>query len=102
MLWGLNDPEVEEKPQIFHYATLPSSNRSLWKRCSFLCHPACPGVPWEQPTRGLRVGRSMTGFLYRQQKVGCPTSPISSEVSWVPLWSERQMDPELHQRMLLP
>jgi hypothetical protein len=30
------------KPQIFHYATLSSSNRSLWKRRkrrSLLCHP---------------------------------------------------------------
>ena len=32
----------------------------------------------------LRVGRSMTGLPVRATKIGCPTSPISCEVSLVP------------------
>jgi Tfp pilus assembly protein PilF len=36
---GRPRPGGRGKPQIFHYATLSSSNRSLWKRRSLLCHP---------------------------------------------------------------
>jgi hypothetical protein len=25
-----------------------SSSHSLWNRCPFLCHPACPGMPWDR------------------------------------------------------
>jgi hypothetical protein len=36
---GVERPGGGGKPQIFHYGTLQSSNRSLWKRRSLLCHP---------------------------------------------------------------
>ena len=36
---GVERPGGRGKPLIFHYATLSSSNRSLWKRRSLLCHP---------------------------------------------------------------
>jgi hypothetical protein len=41
VVMGLRPTQGDEK-------RLLSSNRSLWKRRPPLCHPACPGVPWER------------------------------------------------------
>ena len=76
---GVERPGGRGKPQIFHYATLPSSNCTLWKRRSLLCHPACPGEPWEQPTcprqvkGGVNNGKAV--FAIQAQRAGTKNQP---------------------------
>jgi hypothetical protein len=47
-----------------------SSLSSKWNDCPSLCHPACPGVPWEQLTCLGQVEGVMT-----RQKIAIDTRP---------------------------
>jgi hypothetical protein len=67
---GVERPGGRGKPEIFHYATLQSSNRSLWKRRSLLSHPArpaCPGSPWSVPWEQLTCLRQVEGEMTGQR-----------------------------------
>jgi hypothetical protein len=78
---GVERPGGRGKPQIFHYATLRSSNRSLEASLSPLSSRAADSLK--------RVGREMTGLLYRQQKFGCPTSRSFFARCGIPRYSTR-------------
>jgi hypothetical protein len=45
VVMGLRPTQGDEK-------RLLSSNRSPWKRRPPLCHPACPGMPWDRSVHG--------------------------------------------------
>jgi hypothetical protein len=55
---GLRPTQGDEK-------TPRSRNRSLWKLRPPLCHPACPGVPWDRSEPGFPASLRWTGARVR-------------------------------------
>jgi hypothetical protein len=45
-------PRFRGQTELSLWIHLRRSNCSFWKRCSPLCHAACPGVLWER-SRGI-------------------------------------------------
>jgi hypothetical protein len=76
---------MDLRPTQCNEKRLGSSHHLPWNHNPPLCHPACPGVPWEQPTwlRQVKGGMNM-GKRCLQSRPRGPAPKISpARKGWV-------------------